>query len=391
MRDVFSWTKGAHALKLGGELSYNKTIQDTLLNNYGVFTFNNSVTRNALADFMIGIPSAVTQDAPVTALWNSWYGAAFLQDDYRLSSRVTLNLGLRWDVQTPGTDPQNRFTTYVPGQKSTVNPTAPVGQLFYGDPGVERGVISTAWNHFSPRVGFVWDPFGDGKTVDPRRRRHVLRQHLGQRVEHDDELPAVVHAPDVHQHQPRRPRGRRAARRLAQQPLQRLRRRHAVPLQRHVHDRRRHLRRRRRTSSGRTPTRPTSAIQRQIGDLLGVGAAYVGTFNRNLPFGRDVNYPVVNATATTRRREHPGAPAEPGVRRRAAPRLGPVLELQRPAAHLRHAAVAPRQLQRLLHAQQDHDERAAAEQHHAGPGAELQPSSARNTAAPTPTSATCSA
>ena len=67
-RDVFSWTTGRHAIKLGGELSLNTTIQDTLLNNYGVFTFNNSVTRNALADFMIGIPSAVTQDAPVTAL-----------------------------------------------------------------------------------------------------------------------------------------------------------------------------------------------------------------------------------------------------------------------------------------------------------------------------------
>ena len=78
---------------------------------------------------------------------------------------MTLNLGLRWDVQTPGTDPLNRFTTYVPGQKSTVKPAAPTGQLFYGDPGVERGVIPTPpRNHVSPRVGFVWDPFGDGKT-----------------------------------------------------------------------------------------------------------------------------------------------------------------------------------------------------------------------------------
>ncbi len=67
-------------------------------------------------------------------------------------------------MQTPGTDPQNRFTTYVPGQQSTVHPDAPAGQLFYGDPGVERGVIPTAWNHVSPRVGIVWDPFGDGKT-----------------------------------------------------------------------------------------------------------------------------------------------------------------------------------------------------------------------------------
>ena len=88
-----------------------------------------------------------------------------MQDDYRIGSRVTLNLGLRWDVQTPGTDPQNRFVTYVPGQKSIVNPAAPIGQLFYGDPGVERGVIATAWNHISPRAGIVWDPFGDGRTA----------------------------------------------------------------------------------------------------------------------------------------------------------------------------------------------------------------------------------
>ena len=177
-RDVFSWTTGRHAVKLGGELSYNKTTQDTLLNNYGVFTFNNSVTRNALADFEIGIPSAVSQDAPVTAYWNSWYGAAFVQDDFRVNGRVTLNLGLRWDVQTPGTDPLNRFTTYVPGQKSTVNPSAPVGQLFYGDPGIERGVIKTAWNHVSPRVGLVWDPTGDGRTSVRAAGGHVLRQHL---------------------------------------------------------------------------------------------------------------------------------------------------------------------------------------------------------------------
>ena len=243
IRDVFSWTKSKHAIKLGGELSYNKTVQDTLLNNYGVFTFNNSVTRNALADFMIGIPSAVTQDAPVNALWNSWYGAVFAQDDYRLGSRVTLNLGLRWDVQTPGTDPQDRFVTYVPGQKSTVNLAAPVGQLFYGDPGVERGVISTKWNHVSPRAGIVWDPFGDGEDVDPRGRRDVLRQHLGQRVEHDDELPAVGHPVDVHQREHEDDRHGRAARGLPAPPVQQLPGGHAVPVQRVVHRWRRHVRR----------------------------------------------------------------------------------------------------------------------------------------------------
>ena len=164
VRDVFSWTKGRHALKLGGEASLEKDIQDTLLNNYGVFTFNNSVTKNALADFLIGIPSAVTQDAPVRAYNNSWYTALFAQDDFRLHPRLTLNLGLRWDLQTPITDPQNRVDTYVAGQKSTVNPLAPVGQLFYGDPGVGRGVVPMRWHHISPRVGLAWDPNGSGKT-----------------------------------------------------------------------------------------------------------------------------------------------------------------------------------------------------------------------------------
>jgi len=85
IRDVFSWNKGRHSLKLGGEVSLNKDIQETLLNNYGVFTFNNGATRNALGDFLIGIPSAVSQDAPVTAYTNSWYSALFVQDDFRVT------------------------------------------------------------------------------------------------------------------------------------------------------------------------------------------------------------------------------------------------------------------------------------------------------------------
>ncbi|HWR15350.1 MAG TPA: carboxypeptidase regulatory-like domain-containing protein [Terriglobales bacterium] len=164
LRDVFSWSKGRHAFKFGGELSLNKDIQQTLLNNYGTFTFSNAVTKNALADFLLGIPSSLTQDAPVTGYTNSWYTALFAQDDFRIAPRLTLNLGLRWDIQTPPTDPQDRATTYVAGQKSTVNSLAPVGQLFYGDPGVERGVVPMRWHHVSPRIGFAYDPWGDGKT-----------------------------------------------------------------------------------------------------------------------------------------------------------------------------------------------------------------------------------
>jgi hypothetical protein len=164
-RDTFSYNHGRHALKFGGELSLDKDIQQTLLNNYGVFTFNGVVSKNALADFELGLPSSLSQDAPVTGYTNSWYTAVFVQDDFRIHPRLTVNLGLRWDVQTPPTDPQNKESTYVPGAHSTVNPSAPAGLLFPGDPGITRGIIPTAWKHVSPRVGFAWDPLGDGKTA----------------------------------------------------------------------------------------------------------------------------------------------------------------------------------------------------------------------------------
>ena len=106
-------------------------------------------------------------------------------------------------------------------------------------------------------------------------------------------------------------------------------------------------------------------VQRQIGKSLAVGAAYVGTFSRNLPFGRDVNYPVVTPTATTA-----GANI---LARRPNPAFGAVLLLDSDQTSTttacrspRDAPVAPRHLQRLLHAQQDDYERGAAEQHHAG-------------------------
>lgn len=174
VRDTFTYTRGHHSFKFGGEVTLQKDVQDTLLNNYGTYTFNGTATANgaptakipgnALADFLLGIPSGITQDAPVRALTNSWFTSVFAQDDYKISPRLTLNLGVRWDIQTPPTDPQNREGTYVAGVQSTVNPAAPVGQLFPGDPGVTRGIVPVRYHHVSPRLGLAWDPFGNGKT-----------------------------------------------------------------------------------------------------------------------------------------------------------------------------------------------------------------------------------
>jgi len=172
LRDVVSWTRGRHSVSFGAEESLDKDIQESLLNNYGVFSFNGSATTPsgkkcpdcALADFELGIPNKVQQDAPSYGFTNSWYTAFFAQDDFRFRPRLTLNLGLRWDIQTPPTDPQDKESTFVPGVQSTVHPSAPVGILFPGDPGISRGIVPVKYNHLSPRVGFAFDPFGDGKT-----------------------------------------------------------------------------------------------------------------------------------------------------------------------------------------------------------------------------------
>ena len=164
VRDVLAINRGRHAISLGAEASNERNVQATLLNNYGVFNFTTANTGNGLADFELGLPSSVSQDAPVTPDTKSWYYALFVQDDFRIRPHLTINLGLRWDVQTPPVDRHDFQSTFVAGQQSTVRPDAPLGVLFPGDQGIPRGIVSTRYHHFSPRLGFAWDPFGDGKT-----------------------------------------------------------------------------------------------------------------------------------------------------------------------------------------------------------------------------------
>ena len=164
IRELVNHTRGKHTLKAGADLSLEKFIHDTTLNNYGTFSFDGSITGSGLTDFILGRPRTMNQDAPITKIDNSWYLGFFLQDDWRVHRRLTLNLGLRYDLQLPVTDPHDRKLTFVPGAKSTLVPTAPANLLFAGDPGVPRGIASTDKNNFAPRIGLAWDPFGDGKT-----------------------------------------------------------------------------------------------------------------------------------------------------------------------------------------------------------------------------------
>jgi hypothetical protein len=164
-RDAVTWIRGRHSLKMGIDGSLEKFIQDTSLNNYGVWSFDGKKTGNALADFMMGLPASFKQDTPCTKIDNDWYTGLFIQDDFRVHPRLTLNLGLRYELPTSMTDPLDRKMAFAPGVRSTVAPSAPLGLLFPGDPGVSRGIIQASRKMFAPRLGLALDPFGDGKTA----------------------------------------------------------------------------------------------------------------------------------------------------------------------------------------------------------------------------------
>ncbi len=172
IRDMVSITKGKHNLSLGGEYALDKTMFEANLNNYGDVTFSTSAptsTGVAIADFDTGQISAFEQDSVYTTHLSTWHYALFAQDNYRVTPRLTVNLGLRWDIDTPPVDSHDRTASFVPGQQSTAvtstTSIVPKGMLFPGDKGIGRGIISTQYSHISPRLGVAWDPFGDGKTA----------------------------------------------------------------------------------------------------------------------------------------------------------------------------------------------------------------------------------
>jgi len=182
IRDVLSTTRGKHSLYLGGEAGLEKDFQLTSLDNYGIFTFSTTNgatearTTNGLSDFLAGIPVSMRQDTGLYANANYFSYALFAQDDWRVLHNLTINLGIRYDWQQAPTDTQLRQSNFSPGVQShafsnvtiigkTGPQLAPIGELFPGDPGVPKSGAFTPNNHASPRVGFAYNPYGNGKTV----------------------------------------------------------------------------------------------------------------------------------------------------------------------------------------------------------------------------------
>ncbi len=162
--DTFNWSAGNHAVKLGGSFFWNRYAEQGEYLGTGEATFSGFATGNALADFLLGRANTFRQNNGASHSLHDPAPALFAQDDWRITHKLTLDLGVRWEVYAPFTG-QNNFGTFVPNVESTRFPTAPLGLLTSGDPGVPDGITKTQWTAFSPRVGFAYDAFGNGTTA----------------------------------------------------------------------------------------------------------------------------------------------------------------------------------------------------------------------------------
>ena len=195
IRDDVSWTKGRHQLKMGGSWGLYKKVQDWFKNTQGGFNFNGSYTGNDFADYLLGYGQSYSEDAVKSAgHWNNVSWALYIQDNYRVNNKLTLNLGLRWDGIPHTYEANNQMANFYPALynpanaailnpgNSTISPTSPglgtspdpilAGQLFYTNGigicntgGIPKGCVNDAWKNFGPRLGFAYDLFGNGKTV----------------------------------------------------------------------------------------------------------------------------------------------------------------------------------------------------------------------------------
>jgi hypothetical protein len=165
--DTLRWTKGKHSISMGAEYGRGEGDINNDYRTNGYFTFDSAApfTGDALADFMVGKFYSLEQGVGEYKNTQFTIVSAFFQDSYRVTPRLTLDLGLRWDPFFPFTDSAGKLATYYPGQQSQRYPNAPPGILFAGDPGVPDGGYAKDWSNFGPRVGFAWDVFGNGTTA----------------------------------------------------------------------------------------------------------------------------------------------------------------------------------------------------------------------------------
>jgi hypothetical protein len=186
--DNFSKIRGKHTFKFGGDIRYNRFDQTLFFDINGQFFYfgeGTNSTGNVIADYLLGLPDSYFQgSAQLEAIrTRSFY--VFGQDSYKIKQNLTLNYGLRWELNLPLEDKFDRIQTFRPGQATKVYPCRldgrtqdlidefgsagcnpgqagaavfPLGLVVPGDEGVPKGLTQTYYRSFAPRLGLAWSP-----------------------------------------------------------------------------------------------------------------------------------------------------------------------------------------------------------------------------------------
>jgi Carboxypeptidase regulatory-like domain/TonB dependent receptor-like, beta-barrel len=175
--DNLSWVKGNHTAKFGVDVRRSRFDQTLYYNVSGNFTFNssgNNAIVPASADnypgYLLGLVDTYSQGSGQRENVRNTGLYLFAQDSWKIKPNVTLNYGLRWELDTPLTDVLGHVQTFRPGQNSKVYPCTntplmycPTGLVVPGDPGVPAGMTSTYYKALAPRLGLSYSPnFSDG-------------------------------------------------------------------------------------------------------------------------------------------------------------------------------------------------------------------------------------
>ena len=163
---------GKHALKTGFEARKSTNYETNLSTASGQFTFATQPTQNpgvaatgnGLATMLTGFPTAFTQAQTDITDRHSWYLSGFVQDDFTVTRSLTLNIGLRWEMDTPMIDINNRMNGFDLHQINPVSGTAGVVK-FMGENGFRASPWDSDWNNFGPRFGFAWRPWFSSRLV----------------------------------------------------------------------------------------------------------------------------------------------------------------------------------------------------------------------------------
>lgn len=179
--DTTTLIKSRHTMRMGFDVIRTQYFQPTNTNFRGTFAFQNRNTGVPFADFLLGLPNTTSRRIGTSTnyLFATNYGA-FLQDDFKVTPSLTLNLGVRYELQIPPYEKYGQLSNFVPGLKKLILAdvvTAPdyeetvataglAGRVGLArDYGMPRALVNTRYGNLAPRVGFAWRPFRDNKTV----------------------------------------------------------------------------------------------------------------------------------------------------------------------------------------------------------------------------------